>query len=329
MNNIWLIFKRDLRKIATNSMAIILAAGVLVLPSLYAWVNIYANWDPYGKQSTGNMKIAVMIEDQGISFRDIDINIGDQIEENLKANDVMKLHTIEKILSANMSLGYWFNSYTPEKPVLIVTQGILLTSYLTEKFRIWQDYFSIFTIEPTDEHDQYIFQDATFSEVIEMYYTVLDLMIPADANIFGFLGYSWGGVQAYHLACKWRDVNGGVSLPVWLGDSHLRNDEHTEKQMQEYERQIERVVPEILKKKHQMIKRLEDNAEYPHYDGKVVLFNAKKLNPLEEYNLAEWRKIASQLEIIDFDDEHNNLFMTENYNDMVTESLLKELNSDK
>ena len=31
MNNIWLIFKRDLRKIATNSMAIILAAGVLVL----------------------------------------------------------------------------------------------------------------------------------------------------------------------------------------------------------------------------------------------------------------------------------------------------------
>ena len=89
MKNIWLIFKRDVKKIASNSMAIILAAGVLILPSLYAWVNIYANWDPYGKQSTGNMKIAVMIEDRGISFRDIDINIGDKIEENLKANDVI------------------------------------------------------------------------------------------------------------------------------------------------------------------------------------------------------------------------------------------------
>ena len=96
MNNIWMIFKRDLRKIATNSMAIILAAGVLVLPSLYAWVNIYANWDPYGKQSTGNMKIAVMIEDKGISFRDIDINIGDQIEENLKANDVIDWQFLSK-----------------------------------------------------------------------------------------------------------------------------------------------------------------------------------------------------------------------------------------
>ena len=30
-------------------MAIILAIGLAVLPSLYAWFNIYANWDPYGK----------------------------------------------------------------------------------------------------------------------------------------------------------------------------------------------------------------------------------------------------------------------------------------
>ena len=60
----------------------------------------------------------------------------------------------------------------------------------------------------------------------------------------------------------------------------------------------------------------------------MILYNAKKLNPLEEYNLNEWRKIASQLEIIDVDDEHNNLFMTENYNDLVTESLVKELTSD-
>ena len=255
------------------------------------------------------------------------VALADRENIKLKANDVMKLHTIDKILSANMSLGYWFNSYTPEKPVLIVTQGILLTSYLTEKFRIWQDHFSIFTIEPTDEHFQYIFQDATFHEVIEMYFTVLDLMIPADAKVFGFLGYSWGGVQAYHLACKWRDFN-GVSLPVWLGDSHLRNNEETERQMQEFERQIERTMPELLKKKHDMIKHLEDNVAYPHYDGKVILYNAKKLNPLEEYNLNEWRKIASQLEIIDVDDEHNNLFMTENYNDLVTESLVKELTSD-
>lgn len=252
------------------------------------------------------------------------VAMADMKDIRLKANDVLKLRTIEKILSSNMSMGYWYNTYTPEKPILIVTQGILLTSYLTEKFRRWQDYFSIFTIEPTDEHDQYIFQDADFTEVIEMYNTVIDLNIPVGAKVFGFLGFSWGGVQAYHLACKWRDAN-GESLPVYLGDSHLRNNAETQQQMEEFERQIERQMPEILKKKHDMIKRLEDNAAYPHYDGPVVIYNAKRLNPLEEYNLAEWRKIAPQLEVIDVDDEHNNLFMTEDYVDLITERLVNDL----
>lgn len=81
------IFKRDMKKIFTNSLAIILAIGVAILPSLYAWINIYANWDPYGPSATSNMQIAVMIEDEGYSYKDVSINVGDEIEKNLKAND--------------------------------------------------------------------------------------------------------------------------------------------------------------------------------------------------------------------------------------------------
>lgn len=81
---IFKIFKRDLKKIFTNSMAIILAVGIAILPSLYAWFNIYSNWDPYG--STKNMQVAVMIEDEGYKYKDVSINIGDQIESNLKGN---------------------------------------------------------------------------------------------------------------------------------------------------------------------------------------------------------------------------------------------------
>ena len=57
LKNIFKVFKRDLKKIFTNSMAIILVVGITALPSLYAWFNIYANWDPYGK--TGSMQVAV------------------------------------------------------------------------------------------------------------------------------------------------------------------------------------------------------------------------------------------------------------------------------
>ena len=101
MKNIFKIYKRDLKKIFTNSMAIILAVGISVLPSLYAWFNIYANWDPYGPASTGNMKIAVVISDEGYEYKGVEINVGDQIKSNLKANDIIDWQFVSKEKAVN------------------------------------------------------------------------------------------------------------------------------------------------------------------------------------------------------------------------------------
>lgn len=94
MKNIFKIFKRDMKNIFTNSMAIILAVGVALLPSLYAWFNIYANWDPYGK--TGAMKVAVCNEDEGATYKKLEIAIGDQICDNLKGNDSIDWQFVSK-----------------------------------------------------------------------------------------------------------------------------------------------------------------------------------------------------------------------------------------
>ena len=99
----------------------------------------------------------------------------------LKVNDIMKHRTIERILSNNMTLGYWINTYQPNKPVLILFHGIITAEEMVEKFRQWDGMFNIFTIEPTFEHDLYVFQDADFGEVIEMYASLLDAYIPAEA----------------------------------------------------------------------------------------------------------------------------------------------------
>ena len=88
------VFTRDIKKIFTNSMAIVLAVGIALLPSLYAWFNIYANWDPYG--STGNMQVAVIIEDEGFKYRNIEINVGEKIKENLSANDAIDWQFVSK-----------------------------------------------------------------------------------------------------------------------------------------------------------------------------------------------------------------------------------------
>ena len=57
MRNIWRIIKADARSLFTHFFALAVALAIAVLPSLYAWLNIYSNWDPYG--NTGNISIAV------------------------------------------------------------------------------------------------------------------------------------------------------------------------------------------------------------------------------------------------------------------------------
>ena len=53
MKTILKIFKNDLIGIKKSILTIVLAVGLCILPALYAWFNIFANWDPYA--NTGNI----------------------------------------------------------------------------------------------------------------------------------------------------------------------------------------------------------------------------------------------------------------------------------
>jgi putative membrane protein len=66
---------------------IIIIIGMIILPSLYAWVNILASLDPYS--STGNIKVAVANLDEGGTLFDQSIDIGSSVTEELKNNDQM------------------------------------------------------------------------------------------------------------------------------------------------------------------------------------------------------------------------------------------------
>ena len=79
------ILARDLKRILTNPVAVIVAVGVCLLPSLYAWVNILANWDPY--ENTGGVPVAVVIEDAGAQIPGMgEVNAGEMIRERLEEN---------------------------------------------------------------------------------------------------------------------------------------------------------------------------------------------------------------------------------------------------
>ncbi len=87
MKNVISIFKNDLKSVGRNLIVFIVIIGICILPALYAWFNIAANWDPYS--NTEGLSFAVCSLDKGYSFSAISINGGDEIIESLKANDKM------------------------------------------------------------------------------------------------------------------------------------------------------------------------------------------------------------------------------------------------
>ncbi len=94
MKNIVRIFHRDLHRLGTNALALVIIAGVTLLPAIYAWFNIAANWDPYS--NTGGIKVAVANEDAGTTLEGITTNLGNEIVTNLKGNDQIGWQFVER-----------------------------------------------------------------------------------------------------------------------------------------------------------------------------------------------------------------------------------------
>lgn len=81
MKQIWDIYKKDLHSIVSQIMTVIVIAGLIFLPSLYAWLNIKASWDPYAK--TDQIPIGFVNEDAGAVIQGEDVHVGNDLEEQL------------------------------------------------------------------------------------------------------------------------------------------------------------------------------------------------------------------------------------------------------
>ncbi len=90
MKNILRIFKKDWKGIGSNWVAAILLGGLIILPSLYAWFNIGASWDPYSQ--TDQLPVGIVNEDKGATIRDKEIDAGGELTKELKDNDSLEWH---------------------------------------------------------------------------------------------------------------------------------------------------------------------------------------------------------------------------------------------
>ena len=82
MGSIFRIFANDVKSVSKHFFAMAIMIAISVLPALYAWVNIYANGNPY--VNTGNIQIAVASNDPGIDLEDgTHVNMADEVFEEL------------------------------------------------------------------------------------------------------------------------------------------------------------------------------------------------------------------------------------------------------
>ncbi|WP_050606850.1 YhgE/Pip domain-containing protein [Clostridium niameyense] len=111
MKNIIRIYKRDIKNIVTNWVALVIVLGLIILPSLYAWFNIKSSWDPYS--NTKGILVAVVNKDRGGSYKEIKINIGDEIIKELKNNNKIGWNFVnEKEAEWGVTNGKYYASLT-------------------------------------------------------------------------------------------------------------------------------------------------------------------------------------------------------------------------
>ena len=92
MRNIWTVFKTDMRSLSKCFFACVVVVAIALLPSLYAWLNIYSNWDPYG--NTGGISIAIASLDEGYTDEDgVYENKGDDVVADLR--EATSIHWVE------------------------------------------------------------------------------------------------------------------------------------------------------------------------------------------------------------------------------------------
>ena len=89
MHNIWCLFMGDLKRLRSNVVAMVIALGLVLLPSLFSWYNVLACWDVF--DNTGNIKVAVVNTDEGYQSDLVPLkaHLGEEVVSSLRENDQM------------------------------------------------------------------------------------------------------------------------------------------------------------------------------------------------------------------------------------------------
>ena len=135
------IFKNDMKAVKNNPVVMVVLLVIILLPSLYALLNIEATWDPYAR--TSNIEVAVVNEDLGYTSNGTNYNIGNMLVNELKNNTNFRWQFVDESTGLNgVKNGKYY-------AVLIIPSNFS------------QQLLSIQTSNPQQAQIQYIVNDKT------------------------------------------------------------------------------------------------------------------------------------------------------------------------
>lgn len=95
------MIKKEWSAFFKNWWLIIVAIAIIAIPSIYSGVFLGSIWDPYG--NTGNIPVAVVNEDQKVTYNGTVLDVGKELANNLKKNDSMNFNLVSET-KANQGL---------------------------------------------------------------------------------------------------------------------------------------------------------------------------------------------------------------------------------
>lgn len=141
MRNVWLVLKRDVKRLLAVPLAMVIIGGALITPALYAWFNIAAFWNPF--DNTKHLSIAVTNLDEG-AYNSLtgEVNVGEQLVAQLKENTDLGWHFMSeedgmRSLRSGESFAMFVVPKTFSEDLLSITSGDFtqpkLLYYVNEK----------------------------------------------------------------------------------------------------------------------------------------------------------------------------------------------------
>ena len=236
----------------------------------------------------------------------------------IKVNDILRSKSVRDILGNEQSIGKWENGYDASKPVVVLIQGFTYYKQLEPLINKLCKHYSVFVIEPIDDHYEAIFNEEKISSrnVVKFYLDFLDACVRPNINVEMFIGHSYGGELAYRCAVRWHKKTNTMPKVCMLDSfAHVANIVN-EMPIPEIESPTPDEVSDIEELKEwnrhlQQMQALKDDRDLPSYDGDVLYFraedlsfqlktiqiNVQELAQKKQEELKSWRMLAPRMSI--------------------------------